>query len=419
MTLIQRAMKAWTTPANRDVVSRPLIEFLDGGNIALPDAGSASYGQIYQSQIWVHVVVNKLARSIGRLPLKVYRKTGETRERVTSGSLYDLLAAPSGRLSPMRWKEHLIADMAVYGNAMLIKVAPNRQGVPLALMPVPPLGWRQQDDGSWSWQSGGEPRDFAPEQIVHLAHYTPGWMWRRGMAVSPLEPLRQTLAIEYAAQALGVASFANGARPSGVLQSDQDLKKETLTKLREEIVKLHGGPANQFKPAILSNGLKWQPMSWNLNESAVIEHRKLTREEVAAVYDIPPPLIGILDRATFSNIETQARLMYTETLGPWLTLVEETLQTQLLDDVPEWADHYVEFDLNEVLKGDQEKRFRAYSQALTAGWLTQNEVRALENRPAVDDPDADVLHRAMNLTPDLTTPPPDTPPVDPAGGPTP
>ena len=36
---------------------------------------------------------------------------------------------------------------------------------------------------------------------------------------------------------------------------------------------------------------------------------------------------------------------------------------------------------------------------MTATTLTQNEVRAWENLPRVDDADADRLHRPMNLTP--------------------
>src|SRR5690554_6984432 len=51
--------------------------------------------------------------------------------------------------------------------------------------------------------------------------------------------------------------------------------------------------------------------------SDLIEARKLTREEVAAAYYIPPPLVGILDHATFSNIREQHKQLYQDTLGPW------------------------------------------------------------------------------------------------------
>ncbi len=151
-------------------------------------------------------------------------------------------------------------------------------------------------------------------------------------------------------------------------------------------------------------------MSWNLNDSAVVEHRKLTREEVAAAFDVPPPLVGILDRATFSNIDTQSRMFYTDTLGPWLTMIEETTEAQLIAGVPALAGYSLEFDLNEVLKGDITSRFTAYGQGLNSGWVKPNEVRAWENLPPEDDPDANRLHRPLNLTPVVMTPP--APPSD-------
>jgi hypothetical protein len=57
-----------------------------------------------------------------------------------------------------------------------------------------------------------------------------------------------------------------------------------------------------------------------------------------------------------------------------------------------------------VLKGTTLESSAPTAQALNAGWLTQNEVRELENLPRVADEDADRLHRPMNLTPVPATP---------------
>jgi phage portal protein BeeE len=53
-------------------------------------------------------------------------------------------------------------------------------------------------------------------------------------------------------------------------------------------------------------------------DGELIELRKLNREEACAVYDMPPPMVQILDRATFSNIDEQHQMLYVDTLGPWL-----------------------------------------------------------------------------------------------------
>lgn len=402
MTLLGRAVASLvgqkdSYTAARDVVLNwadptDLTSFLGGYRRA--------YANLYEQQLWVYTVVNKLARGIGRLPLKVYRERQGKRERVDkSDPLYRLLIAPAPRMNPTHWKQAIVTDAAIFGNCMVIKVAKNDRVIPSALIPVSPIGWEQLPDGRWKWSNPttGETKPFEPWQVAHFHHYSPGR--RSDWAVSPLEPLRLTLAIEYAAQRYGVASFENGARPGGILTTEKQLTKENRAALRDDIMKLHGGSRNAGKLAVLDNGLEWQKMTWDANESAVIDHRRLSREEVCAAYDVPPPMVGILDRATFSNIETQARMLYSDTLGPWLVMAEETIEAQIIASVPALAGYSVEFDLNEVLKGDVQTRFAAYAQLVNAGVATQEEIRGWENLPETDDPDAHILHRPANLTP--------------------
>ena len=185
--------------------------------------------------------------------------------------------------------------------------------------------------------AGGQKLAFAPEDVLHFK-----W-WGTGndlVAFSPMEPLRRTLMIEDAAQRLTAASYDNGARPSGVLVTDQQLKPDTAKRLQEQTASLHGGVDNAFKLAVLEGALDWKPMSHSLVDAQVVETRRLTREECAAAYDVPPPVVGILDRATFSNITEQHIMLYQDTFGPWLTMIEETLQTQLIDPEPLLAGRY-------------------------------------------------------------------------------
>jgi hypothetical protein len=93
-------------------------------------------------------------------------------------------------------------------------------------------------------------------------------------------------------------------------------------------------------------------------------------------------VVGILDGATFSNITERHIMFYQDTFGPCLTMIGETLQTQLIDPEPLLAGQYIEFDLNEVLKGTPKERFEAPK---AADFLMPNEKRALENRDRVDD----------------------------------
>jgi HK97 family phage portal protein len=123
----------------------------------------------------------------------------------------------------------------------------------------------------------------------------------------------------------------------------------------------------------------------------LIAARTLTREEIAMVYDVPPPMIGDLTHGTYSNVQELHSMLYVTTLRPWLKLIEETLQAQLIDPEPAWRDDgiFLEFDLSEVLRGSPKEQLDALSVAFGAGLITLNEARKELNLPRLADPSAD------------------------------
>ena len=47
-----------------------------------------------------------------------------------------------------------------------------------------------------------------------------------------------------------------------------------------------------------------------------MEQRKFDREEVCTVFDISPPFMEILDRATFNNVEELRDVQFRDSIGP-------------------------------------------------------------------------------------------------------
>jgi hypothetical protein len=151
---------------------------------------------------------------------------------------------------------------------------------------------------------------------------------------------------------------------------------------------------------VVGGGADVKQLSHTAKEAELIKSRMLNREEVAAVYDIPPPMIGILDKATYSNINEQHRMLYMTVLRPWLTLVEETIEAHLIDGEAAFEGVFLEFDLGEVLKGDAKERAEAFRAFLESGVYTINELRQLENQPPINHPLANQpLIPANNLAP--------------------
>lgn len=125
--------------------------------------------------------------------------------------------------------------------------------------------------------------------------------------------------------------------------------------------------------------MKFVPASQSAKDLQYIEARKLTREEVASAYFIPPTMLGLMGGATYSNITEQHKMLYQDTLGPWLQMIKEEIELQLVPDLAD-GDVYVEFNLREKLTGSFEERQAAITGAVGGPTMTINEARALDNR---------------------------------------
>lgn len=392
--------------------SVPFGSFGQGAVALSGDGRVVSYQQLYEQQPWVATSVNKLVRQIARLPLYAHRLVegnrweGESEPLDLGHPLARLLCRPWPRAGELHLKQKAAFPALVHGNAALAMFRDAAGGPPTSLVPLDYrfltahcLGGDGEID-VWETSQAGRPAMLAPEDVLLFA-------WEGGggdLGVSPLKQLGTTLRTEDAAQRYQASSFDNGARPSGalVLPQDSRLDADERQELREEIRGQHAGVDQAFKMALLSGGMDWKPFSHTAVEAELIDQRKLNREEVAAVYDVPAPLIGILDHATYSNVAELHRMLYGMVLGPWLTLIEDTLKAQLIDTYEPWAQEqlYVAFDLTEVLKGDALKEVQAVREAIQTGVMTQNEGRRRLNMSRYDDPAADeLLVPTNNLTP--------------------
>jgi HK97 family phage portal protein len=383
------------------------------GAIALSGDYTATYEEIARTQLWVRTAINKLAYTMGSLPLKTFQKDAKgNNERVMDSPLARLMHRPNdtkltGTTSQL--VARMVYDLYQYANCIVIKIQPREDADVSQLRPASPRGCIIEDDGTYVWNRGTDREKRVPSwRIIHLIEPGPQ---HNGMGVSRLEAARLTLSIEYAAQRLGASTFNNGARPGGIINVKGGLptgevqRTAALERFKAEIVRRFGGVSKAGLPAVLEGDVTWQAMSHNLDDSAVVAHRQLTRMEVAALFDIPQPAIGILDEANFASIDALHLMLYQDTLQWPINLIEEGLQQQLIDGVRSYEGQFVEFDLNAVLRGDIAKRATAYNQL--QGVYTPAEFRRLENLAALDPvehPEAYRLHIPLALS--GTQPPP-------------
>lgn len=134
--------------------------------------------------------------------------------------------------------------------------------------------------------------------------------------------------------------------------------------------------------------------------------RRPNREEVCAVFDIAPTLVGILDHATFSNVTEQMRGFYRDTMAPVLEGLQSVLNHYLAAQFD--GLNIVRFDVADVIRGDYEHRVDAATKGVINAIMTPNEARELLGLNRFGDPKADELFVNMAVQ-KLGTPPPKVP----------
>lgn len=394
-------------PFGRPGPQAPQSYYSRSGSIPLSGNLTASYATIYQTQPWVAICVNKIARAIMRQPLKVYQaqEDGE-RTVLRTGSAAELIRRPNAFHNSANYKESIAGNLGIYGNAIVVKSRERPGSAPVELWPSCWANWEvvrgkaRPVDWYIFHAYNGEKVPFRPEEVIHFRWWGPG---PEGDIIgpSPMEPLRQVLLSEDATFRMVVAAMENGLRPGGSFTTEQtfDLTKDShrlaIERLRDDLESTYGGVDNAFKFLLLHGGLKWEPMSQTFVDAQIVDLHKLSREVVVATYDIPSPVVGIVDEANFASIEMYHQIFYQDTLGPWNELIEQAHQTQWLNE-PIYDGQFLEFDQNDVLKGDIKTRMDAYR---LADFMTDNEKRQRENLPPIDDPRADMIWKQINLAP--------------------
>jgi len=363
----------------------------------------ADYLEIWRRQDSVRTVVTFLARNIAQLGLHTFERKGDTdRERLQEHPLALLMRRPNPWTTRYRMINALVHDFAIYDNAYWLKSKLD-DGSTVGLVRLPPLMVSPGGDNNWTTpeyfevQGQKGKREIPADQIVYFR----GYSGLEDEGISPLEALRQSLKETWAGSEMREQAMRNGARTSGYLErpAGTPWSSEAKTGFKKDWQSQYAGNGPQAGGTpILEDGMKFVEASQTAKDLQYIEGRKLTREEVAAAYFIPPPMVGILDKASFSNITEQHKMLYQDTLGPWLTMIQEEIALQLIPDFEAVKpdDFYVEFNLREKLTGSFVERQDAITKAVGGPTMTINEARALDNRPPIDG--GDELIRPLNVT---------------------
>jgi HK97 family phage portal protein len=374
-----------------------------------------TYEYMYKTQPALRTVIDFLGRNVAELSLDVYERASDTdRKKLPDHRLTKLLNNPwpGSKWTKYRLINWTVQEYSIFNSAFWIKSAVD--GTP-GVFPVPRRQMQILGDNPYfpdGFRMNGYPRDLEPDEVVHFHGYDPenprdGW--------PPVETLRQLLAEEWAAGQYREQMWRNGARISGYIKRSE--KAPRWSDYARERFKAEWRTYSDEQSAggtpILEDGMEWHEGGITPKDAQYIEARQLTNEEVARAYHVNPAMLG-MNTARASDVAELHTMLYSDTLGPTLEMLQQDIEMQLLRDLdPAGVDKtYVEFNLRKKLQGSFEAQAAAISASVGGPWMKRNEGRALYNLPEI--PEADELIVPMNVTEGGLASPRDTAPNHPS-----
>jgi HK97 family phage portal protein len=335
------------------------------------------------SAVWA--CVNLIAGTGATLPLMVYRMRGDRRETATDHPLYRVLHdSPNAEQTAVDFWEGAFASLELKGNAVA-EIDRAGDGRVLALTPLAwdDLNVSRREGGPLEYRRKGELIDAG--RILHIRGF--GGAPEGGL--STLTHGRRVFGLALAVDRAADATFANGARPSGVLKFKEWLKPEQRQLAESRMTEKFVGSVNAGRPMVLEGGVDWQQLTINPEDAQMLESRAFSIEEVARLFGVPPHMIGHTEKSTSwgTGIEQQTIGFVQYTMRRRLKRIEQALEKYLLTPRDRAEGISIEFNVEGLLRGDSKTRADFHASGLQNGWLTINEVRRRENLPPVEGGD--------------------------------
>lgn len=355
------------------------------------------------------------AEDLAKVPLVLKRRARNGFEPGTEHPLFDLLKqGPAPWLPSYRWRAAMVHAAMSRGNAFS-RVWRSERGALERVTPIKPgrcaVRWAEDSEPFFDVTAKtGIERGLTWQDVIHVCYRDSHDGAENGgvIGVSPIMQHKETVALMIAAERFAAAFFANGAQPSMILEYDKKLPNdEVAQRIRAGIERVYSGIDNKWKVAILELGIKMRETNFDPQKSQLTETRKLGAEIACTMYRTPPHKIGILDRATFSNIEQQSIDYVTGPISAGAKSVESAIAIACLTPA-EREIYKVEHNLEGLMRGDLLSRYRAYAIGRQWGWLSVNAILARENENEIG-PEGDEYLVPLNMVPAGTDPQRDDP----------
>jgi len=325
----------------------------------------------------VYACVRLISDTISTLPYdQFFRSDGQ---RLPYRPKDGWVERPSTEMPRTTFWKQVIISLLLDGNAFVMITRSGNEIVDLT--PLNPKQVRVKRENGRKVFVVNESQTLTSDQVLHVTEMLmPGEI--RG--TSRIMQAKESLGLGLALEEYAATFFGNGAYAGGVLEFPEKLSPEQRKEIRETWNQTHQGPRRAHRVGMLWGGGKFNPLTVDPSASQLVDQRKFAVEEIARIFRVPPFMLGVSENAAmaFASIEQQQLFFRQHTIQPYVEMLEDHFQSLL-----ENPRSFIKFNMSSIVRADLATRYSSYNTALLAGFMSVNDVRALEDKGPVDDGD--------------------------------
>lgn len=339
----------------------------------------------FESSTWAYACITTWMSQVASVPWIVREQSGKDGEwmPVKGSALEEFLHYPNPFMAWGDLAERLTADLLIGGNHIWKKNYVRgklREVWPYDPDRIKPVPDRVNFIANYVVLEDSREVEIDCSQIVHFMLQSPRDIF---WGMSPMKAIAKVLDCDLEALQWWVNAVYSGCRKDGVLSFKHDLTAEqydmVIKKVREQLMSNISG---RF-PIVMGHEATYTPYDMSPAELDFTNSRKMTREEIAAAFKVPPPLIGILDHSTYNNLTTARRIFWVDAVLPFLERIKNTLNRCILPDFYKGSDlkkFCIDYDISKVeaLADDFSKKLEQAQILLGMGVPLNVIVRRLE-----------------------------------------
>lgn len=323
----------------------------------------------------VYACIDIICKTIGTLPLQIYRRTSGGEEIAGNHSYWTMLHdRPNPFMSSTTWRKTIQAHTLLWGNGYS-RIERTRGGRATGLYPlkasrVEPMIDQGELYYEVTLEQGGKEQ-LPPDEILH----TPALSLDGIKGISPISKMRNSIGLGLGAEEYGARLFENDARPGIVIETPGALSPTALGNLKTDINEKYKGLGNRHRAMILEQGIKIHEVGFPPEDAQFLETRKFQRSEICGWYGVPPAMVADYEKGmTFSNSEQQDLWFAKHTILPWCVAYEQEINWKLFGG----SEFFVKFNLDALLRGDFKTRMDGLVSACGGPFMKRSEARELE-----------------------------------------